>query len=87
MRSLLHIDRSDYNGLVVQFAFDSTTRIVNVSVPLIGNSIFELTELFGASLAFPGAPPSRVALVPDTAQVLILDDDGQHQKFVPAHII
>ena len=43
----------------------------------MGDSTFELTELFGASLAFPGAPPPRVTLAPASAQVTILDDDGQ----------
>jgi hypothetical protein len=71
-----HTDGSDYSGFAGEFTFDSTTRTVNAPVPLVDDSIFELTELFGASLAFPGDPPSRVTLAPDTAQVTILDDDG-----------
>ena len=74
-----HIDGSDYNGIAsLDFTFDSVTRTVDASVPLVGDSIFELTELFGASLSFPGAPPPRVTLAPDNAQVTILDDDGQY---------
>ena len=57
--------------------FDSTTLTVDASVLLVDDTIFELTEQFGASLAFPEAPPPRVTLEPDTAQVTILDDDGQ----------
>ena len=73
-----HTDGSDYNGSAsLDCTFDSVTRTVNASVPLVGDNIFELTELFDASLSFPGAPPSRVILAPDNAEVTILDDDGQ----------
>jgi hypothetical protein len=72
-----HTDGTDYSGFRREYTFDSTTRTVDVSVPLIDDSTFELTELFGASLAFPGAPPLRVTLAPNTTQVTILDDDGQ----------
>ena len=73
-----HTAGSDYNESVgIEFTFDSDTTKVDVSIPIIGDNIFELTELFGASLAFPGAPPPRVTLAPSSAQVTILDDDGQ----------
>ena len=73
-----HTDGSDYSGFAgIDFTFDSTTLTIDISVPLIDDAIFELTEQFGASLAFPGAPPPRVTLAPDAAQVTILDDDGQ----------
>ena len=71
-------DGGDYSGFAgIDFTFDSITLTVDASVPLIDDTAFELTEQFGASLAFPGAPPPRVTLAPDTAQVTILDDDGQ----------
>ena len=74
-----HTDGSDYNGIAsLDFTFDSVTRTVDASVPLIGDDIFELTELFGANLSFPGVPPPRVTLAPDNAEVTILDDDGQY---------
>ena len=73
-----YTDGSDYSGFaVLEFTFDSTTSTVDVSVPLIDDTAFELTEQFGVSLTFPGAPPPRVTLAPDAAQVTILDDDGQ----------
>ena len=53
---------------------------INISVHINDDSTYELTELFNISLAFPGAPPPRVSLAPDTAQVTILDDDGQYSK-------
>ena len=80
-----HTDGSDYSGFAgIDFTFDSTTLTVDALVPLIDDAIFELTEQFGASLAFPGTPSPRVTLAPDAAQVTILDDDGQ---LVPAENI
>ena len=73
----LHTAGSDYSESVIQFTFDSATREVDVSVPIISDSLFELTELFNASLAFTGAPPPRISLAPASAQVTIRDDDGQ----------
>ncbi len=71
----MHTDSSDYNGFAgIEFI---VTMTVYASVPLINDTTFELTELFGASLAFPGDPPPRVTLASVTAQVTILDDDGQ----------
>ena len=71
----MHADSADYSGFAgIEF---TVTRTVDASIPLIDDTTFELSELFGASLAFPGTPPSRVTLAPDTAQVTILDDDGQ----------
>ena len=75
---LPHIDGSDYSGLTATYTFDSIISTIDVPVPIIDDSIFELTELFSASLAFPGAPIPRVSLAPDFAEVTILDDDGQH---------
>ena len=73
-----HTDGSDYGEVtLLDFVFDSTTLTVDAPVLLVNDTIFELTEQFGASLAFPGAPPPRVTLAPDAAQVTILDDDGQ----------
>ena len=75
---LPHIDGSDYNGLTALYTFNSIISTIDVPVPITGDNIFELTELFSASLAFPGAPIPRVVLAPDSAEVTILDDDGQH---------
>ena len=75
LSSCMHADSSDYSGFAeIEF---TVTRMVDASVSLIDDTVFELTEQFGASLAFPGAPPPRVTLTPDAAQVTILDNDGQ----------
>ena len=82
--SSINTDSNDYNGFVgLEFIFDSAISTVNVSVPVIGDNVFELIEQFGATLTFPGAPPPRVTLVPDSAQVTILDDDGQYSACLP----
>ena len=60
------------------YTVDSIISKIEVPVPIIGDNIFELTELFSASLAFAGAPIPRVTLAPDSAEVTIQDDDGQH---------
>ena len=70
------IDVSDYGGFTRLYTFESATDVINVSVTIPDDGIFELTELFNASLAFPGDPIPRVILAPDSAQVTILDDDG-----------
>ena len=77
-----HTDGSDYSGFAgLEFTFDSVTRVAVAPVSLIRDNTIELTESFGASLAFSGAPPSRVTLSPDSSQVTILDDDGQQRMF------
>ena len=75
---LPHIDGSDYSGLTALYIFDSIISTIDVPVPIIDDSIFELTELFSTCLAFPRDPIPRVTLAPDFAEVTILDDDGQY---------
>ena len=71
-----YVDGSDYVGVAGQYIFDSTTTAIDVPVTISGDNVFELIELFNASLLFFGAPIPRVTLAPDSAQVTILDDDG-----------
>ena len=56
--------------------FDPSTSHIDVSVTLLNDSIFELTEKFSATLSFPGDPLPGVTLSPDSAQITIFDDDG-----------
>ena len=60
------------------YTFDSTTSIIDASVTITDDNIFELTELLSASLVFPRAPIPGVTLAPDIVEITILDDDGQH---------
>ena len=45
-------------------------------VPLVNDTVFEITESLNATLSFPGgiAPP-RVSIAQGTTQITILDDD------------
>ena len=56
--------------------FDSVTTTIDVTVTIINDTVFELTESFSVFLSFPGDPVPRVTLAPDSAQTTIIDDDG-----------
>ena len=51
-----------------------------MSVNIINDEIFEVTELFSALLTLPGTPADRVAVHPALAEVSILDDDSMQAK-------
>ena len=53
---------------------------LSVTLPLIADDTFEITEILQASLSFPGAPPPLVRIYPDLANIAILDDDGEFVK-------
>ena len=79
----LPIDGNDYNGLVgqqLQYTLNSTRNMINVTI--INDSVFEVTESFSVSLALPGSIPPRVTLAPNSAQITILDDDGQFNDLI-----
>ena len=70
-------DGNDYNSITnLRLTFDSTITTIDVSVTIINDTVYELTEFFNAFLSFPGAPVPRVTLAPDSAQTTIFDDDG-----------
>ena len=50
--------------------------VVSVSVPLVDDTTFELTESFQARLEFPDPPPERATIDLGEANVTIFDDDG-----------
>ena len=54
----------------------SSTR-TTISVNIMNDDAYELTETFSATLSFDGAPVPRVTLSPDAAIATILDDDGE----------
>ena len=49
----------------------------SVTLTLVDDDTFELTEMLQASLSFPGAAPPRVRFDPSMADITILDDDGE----------
>ena len=75
-----YVDGSDFSapilGQMLQFGPGNLT--FNISLTLVDDDIFELTETLQASLSFPGgiAPP-RVLINPGLATVTIFDDDSE----------
>lgn len=88
---IIIIDNSDYQDTGVRsFLFNSSQTTFNISIPLINDTVYELTELFGASLGFSDEGPSRVTFEPATAEVHIFDDDGEKNDNDPgavSHVI
>jgi hypothetical protein len=71
---------SDYNGTVAPqvFIFSSHVRIITFQLPLINDSIYEISESLAASLSFPGPMPPRASIGPDTANITIVDEDCKY---------
>ena len=58
--------------------FNSGITRQSITLPLVDDSIFELTEMLQASLSFPGGDaPERVILDPDLASITVFDDDSE----------
>ena len=55
-----------------------TLQTVNVNI--VNDTLLEIDEVFSASLALvnPADDAARVNLQPDSADVTILDDDGEY---------
>ena len=49
----------------------------NVSIPIINDDAFELTESFSASLSLVSPVTSRITIAPDEASITIEDDDSE----------
>ena len=65
----------DYEPTTETLTFTSSTRLVQVTVPIIDDDDVEGTEMFRSSLR---VDTSRfpVTLSPDTSDIIILDNDG-----------
>ena len=48
-----------------------------ISIPIINDDAFELTELFSASLSLISPLTSRITVDPDEANITIEDDDSE----------
>ena len=73
------IDGSDYvSDGPLTLVFNSGNTRQSIPIPLIDDSIFELTETLQASLSVSGGvAPEHVILNPDLADITILDDDSE----------
>ena len=67
----------DFLGVEGTYILTSSMSTLSVQIPLIDDEIFELTERLTASIGFfSGEAPPRVDISPDSAEVIIVDDDG-----------
>ena len=74
---ILDLGGNDYTGISsFSLTFGPTTSSIDILVDINNDNVFELTEMFSAALSFPGDPIPRVTLLPDSAQITIIDDDG-----------
>jgi hypothetical protein len=70
----------DYNGTVAPqvFIFSSHVETVTFQLPLINDSVYEISESLTASLSFPGPMPPQAFIGPDTANIYIMDEDCRY---------
>ena len=71
--SLSHAASSDYHQLTVVLTFGESSERSCVQIMLVNDTALERPEYFMAMLS---TVEGVVTLVPDTAQILIRDDDG-----------
>ncbi len=62
------------------FTFNSFNDFVRVPIPLMNDSIYELTETFIAGLSFTSDFPPRTTISPDNATITIIDDESMFKK-------
>ena len=72
---------SDYQGAMFTVSLPPTNdniSTVNFNVPILNDDIIECPELFVLELEIPPAAEARCVrrVAPDTAEVLIYDNDG-----------
>ena len=66
----------DYTDLFASFSLTPSNPIMCFSVPIINDTVFELTEYFSASLDLDGSLPGGASLGITAARVQIEDDEG-----------
>jgi hypothetical protein len=71
----------DYDGTVAPqvFIFSSDVSIITFQLPLIDDGIFEISESLLAHLSLPSPMlPPRAFSGPDTADIIIVDEDSKY---------
>ena len=75
--SLFNTEGSDYTGTALILEFRPGVTSISVSLPLIDDDTFEITEMLQGVLVFPETAPPCVSIDPELANITILDDDGE----------
>lgn len=74
----MYSDGADFDSAGAIFTFNATgDRTYTFNVSLENDDIYEFIENFNAQLSFVEAA-ERVTIDPESAQVEILDDDGNY---------
>ena len=66
----------DYRGVSADVTLSPTNPERCVSVEVVDDSVVELDESLTVSLSLPAGGLNSVQLTPNTATILITDDDG-----------
>ncbi len=64
------------------FTFTASNDFIRVPIPLINDSIYELTETFTAGLSFTSDVPPRTTISPNSATITIIDDESMFKKSI-----
>ena len=67
---------ADYANTTADLRFGQSSRKQCVQIPVINDMVPEAPEHFRVMLAMP-TPPPGIVLTPDTATIVINDDDGK----------
>ena len=68
----------DYGAIASLATFSASESRACVEISITDDIISEPIELFAVSLTFPGLLPEGIAVMPDSANVTIVDNDGKY---------
>ncbi len=78
---ILGVDGADFiNAGPLVFTFTASYDFIQVPIHLIDDGIYELTEIFTASLSFTSDVPPRFTISPNIANITIIDDESMFKK-------
>ncbi len=67
----------DYDAIASQLTFSASESRACADIPVTDDIISEPMEVFAVSLNFPGLLPEGIAIMPDSANITIVDNDGK----------
>ena len=77
----LIIASADYTSFTANLRFGLNSRKQCVLIPVINDMVLETQEYFQVKVAMT-TPLPGIVLTPDTATIVINDDDGELQDFI-----
>jgi uncharacterized protein involved in high-affinity Fe2+ transport len=67
----------DYDAIASQLTFSASEGRACAEIPITDDIISEPMEVFAVSLTSPGLLPEGIAVMPDSANITIADNDGK----------